>query len=243
MTGCAWNPGPARPGLTGDEIHVWAVELTRPPEPLAVLLSADEQARAARFKFDADRRRFTVSRGTLRQLLARYLPLEPARIQFDVGPQGKPAPAGQPEFHFNLAHSGELALIAVTKNQPVGVDVEQLRPMPDREMIARRFFSKAEFAALQTVPAAEQNRAFFNAWTRKEAFIKALGKGLSHPLDAFDVSLAPGQPVRLLRIAGNPKAAAGWTLAHLEPAPGYIGALAVEYPRPAVRCWAFPSAV
>lgn len=237
MTLCTWNPGPARPVLTGDEIHVWGVDLTQPPEPLAALLSADEQARAARYKIAVVRNHFVVSRGVLRQLLARYLLLEPARIQFDVGAQGKPATAGQPEFHFNLAHSGELALIAVTKNQPVGVDVEQLRPLPDREMIARRFFSPAEFAALQTVAPAKQTRAFFNAWTRKEAFIKALGKGLSHPLDAFDVSLTPGKPARLQRIAGNPKAAAGWTLAHLEPAPGYIGALAVELRSPAVQCW------
>jgi 4'-phosphopantetheinyl transferase len=167
----------------------------------------------------------------LRIILGHYLNLEPDQVRFIYGAQGKPALAsrrGQDSLDLNLSHSQELALFAVTRRRRVGVDLECIRPIAEAEQIAARTFSAQEYQVWRTLPEAAKQEAFFHCWTRKEAYIKAIGDGLSRPLDRFDVSLAPGEPARLLNVAGHPEEATRWSLKELTPAPGYVAALAVE---------------
>ncbi len=233
---------PARPAAPQPgEIHVWAVPLEAPAarvEALAALLAADESARAARLRFPRHRRRFTVGRGALRTLIGRYLDLAPEAVAFRYGPKGKPyldGAAAAAGLELNLSNSGDLAVVAFSRRVEVGVDLERLRPQPEALAIAERFFSPAERGVLRGLEGEERMRAFFRCWTRKEAFLKALGAGITVPLDAFDVSLGPGEAPALARIEGDAARAAGWTLWHLEPAPGYLGAVAL--PRPPGEGW------
>lgn len=236
-----------QPRLDADEVHVWRVALTQSQEisdHLRRCLAPDELARASRFHFDQDRAHFIVGRAALRSILGGYLAIAPERVEFVYGPQGKPAlveaqrDALTNGLEFNLAHSHGLALCALTCGKRVGVDLEQIRPMPDAEQIAERFFSPTELTALRQVTEAGKPDAFFRCWTRKEAFIKADGQGLSMPLDSFDVSLDP-QDARLLRLAGDAAAAARWRLATLRPAPDFVAALAVEGASNTIRLWQF----
>jgi 4'-phosphopantetheinyl transferase len=215
--------------LGPDEVHVWSVDLDRLPEAvLGQPLSANERERGRRFRFERDRRRFVTARGLLRRLLGRYLGLEPSRLRFGYGPRGKPFLAGEDELRFNVSHSGGLALLAFAWDRELGVDVEEEREVEEAEAIARRYFSSWEERELRLLTEVERQAAFFRCWTRKEAFIKATGDGLSRPLDAFDVTLAPGEPARLLRVEGEPEAAFRFWLEDVSPAPGFAGALAVE---------------
>ena len=215
--------------LGPDEVHVWSVDLDRLPEAvLGQPLSANERERGRRFRFERDRRRFVTARGLLRRLLGRYLGLEPSRLRFGYGPRGKPFLAGEDELRFNVSHSGGLALLAFAWDRELGVDVEEEREVEEAEAIARRYFSSWEERELRLLTEVERQAAFFRCWTRKEAFIKATGDGLSRPLDAFDVTLAPGEPARLLRVEGEPEAAGRFWLEDVSPAPGFAGALAVE---------------
>ena len=187
-----------------DEVHVWQATLDRTPSELQSLfdsLAADERARAGRFHFDRDRVRFVVARGVLRAILGRYMNRAPVSLSFRYGSHGKPALAGEADgdaICFNLSHSNGVALYAIARHRAVGVDLERIRfDLPVVE-IAERFFSRREVAALRMLPSEQQHQAFFCCWTRKEAYIKARGEGLSLPLDQFDVSLAPGEPAALL---------------------------------------------
>jgi 4'-phosphopantetheinyl transferase len=141
------------------------------------------------------------------------------------------------DLRFNVSHSEKLALFAFLNGREVGVDLEFLRPMPDGDAVSERFFSSWERAAFREMPEAQKTEAFFRCWTRKEAFINAIGQGLSHPLDRFDVSLAPGESARLLAIDGDSEAANRWLLRELSPAPGYLGALAVDGRGWELICW------
>ena len=214
------------------DVHVWRASLDQTPaivEQLRQLLSADEHIRANRFHFEKDRQHFVVGRGCLRMLLSRYLEIPPGEIQFSYGAQGKPqlANAQLNPFHFNLAHSGTLALYAFTRVGEIGVDLEQIRPEFTGDDIAKRFFSPGEVACLNKLSRDLRHQAFFNCWTRKEAFIKAIGMGLSLSLDQFDVTLGPAEPAELLRTRWNEKEAARWSLKALDVDPGYVAALAV----------------
>lgn len=217
--------------LGEDEIHLWHAWLDQPVErveQLAQTLSADEAARAARFHFERDRRRFIVARGWLRTILGQYLNTAPTDIQFCYGPHGKPCLAGQSlsnHLQFNLAHSDEIVLYALAQNHAIGVDIEHIRPVPDLDQIATRYFSTRERAALRMLPPEQQQEGFFNGWTRKEAYLKALGDGLTRPLDGFDVSLTPGEAARLLDVAHDPKEAARWFMYALMPCTGYVSAV------------------
>ena len=221
------------------EIHLWTIPLDPPPERVAalrLLLTPDEIARADRFHFDHHRRRFTVGRGALRELLAAYLDAAPDDVHFVYGEKGKPfldgpAAAGD-DLRFNLSNSHELALVAVGVGHELGVDLELLRPMPDGPQIAERFFSPSERQDLAGLPPTRRDEGFFNCWTRKEAYLKAMGDGLTVALDRFDVTLTPGQPARFLALDGSAEAAARWSLLALHPAAGYVGALALPDPRP-----------
>jgi len=220
--------------LSDGEVHVWRAFLHE-VEPhlhaLAQTLSADERHKAERFYFERDRKRFVSSHGILRKILGRYLRLEPNRLKFLYGSHGKPTLGGTTDGHslcFNMSHSHDLAIFAFTWGRRIGVDVEYVRPMPDSEEITEHFFSPQENAVFRAVPASRKLETFFNCWTRKEAFLKAVGDGLSRFLDSFDVSLVPGEPARLLCVEGDPLEASRWHLRALAPAHGYVGAFVVE---------------
>ena len=244
----AWQTPPGRLSLAGADVHVWRAWLDPPAdrvEALAVSLSADEWKRADRLAFAHLRRRYVVGRGVLRAILGRYTGAAPARLRFRYAPGGKPALDDQPggaDFRFNISHSNELLLCAVALDREVGVDVEWTgRPLPDAEQIAQSFFSAAERAALRAVPAHLKTVAFFNCWTRKEAYIKARGDGLSLPLDSFDVSLAPGAPVALTGSRRGARDPERWQLRAFEAAPGYCAALVVEGRPGRISFWEFPT--
>ena len=220
--------------LSSDEVHVWQAFLEREEShfnELARTLSENERLKAKRFYFQKDQRRFVVTHGILRNILGRYLNVEPKRLKFSYGRHGKPTLTGVTDGHslcFNMSHSHSLALFAFTWGRKIGVDVEYVRSMPDAEEIADRFFSPRENAVFRTVPAGKKLETFFNCWTRKEAFLKAIGDGLSRSLDSFEVSLFPGEPARLLCVGGDPLEASRWHLRALAPAHGYVGAFVAE---------------
>ncbi len=236
-----WPLPPESLALNDNEVHVWRVGLDVPTaemERLRALLAPDEQARANRLVFEGHRRRTITARGALRVILGRYLGVPPASLRFCYNAYGKPALAGEPGgLRFNVSHSGDLALIAVVWRRAVGVDIECLRADVADEQLARRFFSPLEVASLLSLPERDRQRGFFTCWTRKEAYIKARGKGLSIPLDRFQVSLAPGEPAALLSVQGDDPAR--WGLHELRPGPGYIAALAVEGRHLRVKGWSF----
>lgn len=229
-----WRLSPPDPRLLSQEVHVWRAYLGQPApriHELSRLLSNDERERAERFHFEHDRRRFIVGRGALRILLGRYLRIEPAQLRFRYGLRGKPYLSKEFEgsgLAFNAAHSNELAVYAITSGREVGIDLEYIRPLPDAAQIAARFFSARENMALVSLPASQRLEAFFSCWTRKEAYIKAVGDGLARPLDQFQVSLTPGEPVQLLWVEGRAEETTRWSMEALAPAPGYVGAIAVE---------------
>jgi 4'-phosphopantetheinyl transferase len=239
----AWARAAQPPALGGDELHVWLVPLDPPPAALARLagrLSPDERRRAARFRFERDRRRFQAARGALRELLAGYLDERPERIRFVEGRHGKPelAEAGS-ALRFNVSHSGERALCALSLRRELGVDIEQLRELADAEALARRFFSAAESAELAALPEPQRLAAFFRCWTRKEAYLKAVGAGLLQPLADFDVSLLPELGACDFNLHGRPEETARWSLLALDVGAGYVGALMAERPPWRLVCRAF----
>jgi len=227
-----WQPASHPPSLTTDEVHVWriALEVSNPfLLRLREILADDERRRADRFHFEKDRRHFTAARGVMRILLAEYLALRPEEVRFAYSNYGKPRLAHESNLRFNLTHSHGLALLAVTRGREIGVDVERLREMErDGELLAERFFSPREAAALRSLPARLRREAFFRCWTSKEAYIKAHGMGLSLPLDQFDVSLHPDEPAALLATQHDPPEAQRWSLRNLSPGEGYVATVAVE---------------
>lgn len=230
---CPWPAAPASPVLTRDEVHVWCAALDQSETNYFPLLSPDERARARRFRFERDRQRFVVGRGSLRVILGDYLNSPPEKLQFEYGEHGKPALAAESPSQtlcFNLAHSGDLALYAVTQGRKIGIDLELIHPVPDAQQLAEQFFSLLERAELDALPLDRQLEAFFSGWTRKEAYLKARGDGLAYPLDQFSVSMSPENPARLLKGKDGPQELSRWSLQSLTPAPapGYVAALAVE---------------
>lgn len=219
--------GPAR--LLANEVHIWCAALDLDSanyDCLKKTLAPDERARAARFHFVKDLQRFVASRGVLRDILGRYLHRKPAEIRFSHGSCGKPSlrvDCGTPELRFNLARSQGRELYAIAHGREVGIDVEHIEPDLANLEVAKRFFSRRECSELCALPTYLQLEAFFNCWTRKEAYVKARGEGLLMSLDSFDVSLTPGQPAELSD-GGDGK----WSLFALTPAPGYAAAVAVE---------------
>lgn len=238
-----WTSSPTELTLSNAEIHIWRVSLdltASQVETLQHTLTEDEFGRAERYYFPRDRRHFIAARGALRTILSRYLNAQPGELRFCYSPYGKPTlgrASGDAVIHFNLSHSDGLALYAVARGREVGIDVERVRPIPDAEAIAERFFSVRENSVFRAVPENKKPEAFFTCWTRKEAFIKARGEGLSFPLDQFDVSVIPGEPARLLNIRNHPQECNRWSLHALAPGPGFVGALAVEGREVELSCW------
>ena len=226
-----WTEAPKSVSLEAGTVHVWRVSLDQQDATLERFrrtLEPDELDRAGRFHFEKHRRHFVVARGFLRSVVARYLETQPESLRFAYGTYGKPALASDHVLRFNLSHSHEVALLAVTLDAELGVDVEHIRADFASEDIARRFFSRAEVDVFNALPQDEQVAAFFRCWTRKEAYIKAIGKGLSLALDAFDVTLAPGASPQLLRAEDDD--ASRWLLSDVDVGEGYAGALMVERP-------------
>lgn len=222
------------------DVHVWTVliEAVRSPARLAKLLSPDERARADRFRAESDRRRFMICRGILRSLLSRYLNDAPETLAFRHGPYGKPAlrsAANAPDIRFSVAHCRDRALFAVTLGREVGVDVECVHTDRPTDEIADRFFSPHETAAIRALPAADRRFAFFRLWTRKEAFLKARGHGLSASLRDFAVSAGPD--ARLLWTSPDPLEAARWRLEDMRVGAGHAGAVAAEGTDWILRRW------
>ncbi|HEY0080425.1 MAG TPA: 4'-phosphopantetheinyl transferase superfamily protein [Pyrinomonadaceae bacterium] len=239
-----WQPAPEHLTLETDEVHVWRASLEQKASAVAEfrrLLAEDERRRADRFHFTRDREHFVVARGILRTLLARYLDRRPERLRFIYSAFGKPSleeeAAGAPVLRFNVSHSKDLALYAFTRGREIGVDIEHIRDDVEGEDIAERFFSPAEVGVLRSLPSDARPRAFFDCWTRKEAYIKAHGEGLSLPLDGFDVTLSPNQPAALLATRHDPTQATRWSLRELSPSEGYAAALAVEGDGWQLKCW------
>jgi 4'-phosphopantetheinyl transferase len=227
-----------------DTIDVLFGRIDAAPETVrasTALLSQAERERASRFAFARDRRRFVVARARLRRLIAARLQMRPEDVEITCGAHGKPMlgpGCDGSNLRFNLSHSGDVALFAICEGRDLGVDVERIRPLSDADDIASRFFSRREYAAYRALPPCDKVAGFFNCWTRKEAFLKAIGSGLDYPLDRFDVSLAPGEPARLFRVEDRYGRSCGWTLHALQPATGIAAALVVQRKafEPRIRC-------
>ena len=244
LTTAVWITAPTAPVLDDGEVHVWRASLARPFASLGHLresVSEDELARGSRYVLDRDRRRFLVTRAVLRSILGRYLGMSPAALTFTYGVRGKPALASRAgkDVTFNVSRSHDLAIFAVARSSDVGVDLERIRPVADSDLIAAGSFSPAENAVLRLLPSADRRRAFFACWTRKEAYLKAVGEGLGFPTDRFVVTVHPSEPARLVHVDGDPGAPLRWTLQELAPAAGYLGALAIEEHDPVVRTWSW----
>ena len=223
-----------RMALPEDEVHLWLVDLASVAageKRWEQLLSSDERARAARFHFSKDRQYFTATRALLRTILGSYVDSDPTELVFRYSEKEKPSlnpsPSGS-SVEFNVSHSGALALLAFAKGRALGVDVEQVRENFDHEAIARRFFSEEEQRQLAALAPAGRHRAFFRCWTRKEAYIKAQGTGLSLPLKQFDVSLRPGDLDALLSTRPDSAEAARWSLREVPVGADYVAALCVR---------------
>ncbi len=227
-----WPAAQAVPELPDDEVHVWSADLNASVEQVERLegvLSADEIERAKRFYFERDRIAFTIGRGLLRTILGSYLGIDPTQLDFAYTRHGKPSLAtGGGDIQFNVSHSGKVALLAFVRGRGIGIDVETMRRNLDYLKVAERVFSVEERAALVALPEELQKEAFFRGWTRKEAYIKAHGQGVSLPLDQIVVSIAPGEPAQLLAIKGSFDSAARWRMQELEIGPEYRAAVIVE---------------
>lgn len=238
-----WSPAPIDLVVADREVHVWRAQ--REPsssqvEWLLGILTEDEITRANRFSFERDRQRFVAARVILRSILSRYIVISPGQIRFNYNAYGKPFLA--PEFSsdqlsFNLSHSGSMALYAITRNREIGIDIERIRSEVEHEEITKQFFSANEVAMLGAMPNEKKLEAFYTCWTRKEAYIKARGKGLSLPLNSFDVFFAPRGVTMSLMTEDEPQTHSPWTILDLEPGPGYTGALAVKGTGCRMRYW------
>ncbi|MGC1364043.1 MAG: 4'-phosphopantetheinyl transferase superfamily protein [Silvibacterium sp.] len=224
-------PSASYPIELGDDVHVWAwrtIPTAERDSLLNAILSAEERERADRFRFPEDRQRYLTCHANLRTLLARYAGCEPQGLSFITTEFGKPAlknPAGCELLRFNLSHSQDIGLLAVTRVAAIGADVERIRPI-ERE-VAEAHFSKRELEDLASLDAERWLDGFFNCWTRKEAVLKAEGCGLNTPLDAFDVTLLPGESAVLREARPEARISQSWRLEHLQPAPEVVGAIAV----------------
>jgi 4'-phosphopantetheinyl transferase len=219
-------------GLLSGDVHVWRASLHAPDEAVArlrKLLSEEEVRRAGQFRFERLRRGFVVQRGILREILASYSGQRPEEIEFLVSEYGKPRLAESAGIEFNVSHSGNMVMYALAYRRRVGIDIEWLRPFPDALELARRFFSPEEKTKICAMPETERAKAFLTCWTRKEAYVKARGLGLSMDLSLFCVSVPPDGPA-LLYSDEPPAERQRWMLTDLTPGEAHVGCLAVEGP-------------
>ena len=218
--------------LSHSKVHIWHASLEATAEQLHKshnVLADDELHRAERFHFDLDRKRFMVARALLRRILSIYTKEEPGEHSFAYNAFGKPSLNDAGCLHFSVSHSGTEAIYAISHDRDIGIDIECIRPLMYSDQIVERFFSKVEYEAFHNLPGHLRSRAFFSCWTRKEAYLKALGKGLSHPLDAFSVSFLPGEPALSISTQhSNVNEEPGWTVRDVCVNPGYVAAVVVQ---------------
>ena len=238
-----WCVPPRTLSLSEREVHVWRAsfhQLDALYESFEEVISVDEQAKARRYRFDEHRREYITARGFLRFLLGAYAGQNPQELKFLYNPFGKPSLYninGSHRITFNLSHAHGFVIYGFSINREIGVDIERIRPEAAHDGVAERFFSPNEIHVLRSLPIHAQPQGFFNCWTRKEAYIKARGEGLSIPLNQFDVSLIPGQPAELLESRIDPKDTTKWTLQALPMGTQYAAALAVEGSDWDLKCW------
>lgn len=212
--------------LSTRNVHVWTLRTNASSNVIArfeKVLAPDERSRAAQFHVSRPRESFILTRAVLRHLLGRYLGLHPGNICLHYGMNGKPLLSHKSELMFNVSHSGEIAAIALTQGCDVGIDLEQFRPLPDLKEIAAHSFCNEEATEIDSLPACDRQHAFFSCWTRKEAYVKAIGVGLSTPLSAFRVTVRPNEPAKLLFLDKAKNASESWTLHDLALGPDYVG--------------------
>lgn len=238
----SWQTAPTHPMLLSNEVHVWCADLNvseNTHEMLAKHLNIDEQNRAARFVREQDRSHFIAARGILRDILSRYSYIAPQDIKFNYGVNGKPslsAEQNQGKIYFNLAHSHDLAIYAITYLSQLGVDIEYTKRNIEALDIAERFFSKNEIASMQALPVSEQVAAFYKIWTRKEAFVKAIGVGLSHPLDQFSVNNAL-EKFEIVFHKHDPHIKNDWYIHDIAIFPDYVAALSLAESNVSMLKW------
>lgn len=226
-----WNLAENFSALTQHEVHVWSALLNYAETDLSQfesVLSVDEIVKAKRFHFAKDRIRYTAARGILRTIIGNYLQVDPQAVKFDYNSHGKPFCVNNPELQFNLSHSNKMVLYAFVYNQLVGIDVEYIDEKVKVDAIAKRFFSTHEAEQLQQLSGQQKIRSFFNAWTRKEAFLKALGQGLSYSLKKVEVTMSTDDPAKVLALNDPDQKISDWKLFSLDQIPGYAAALVVK---------------
>lgn len=215
--------------LPGGEIHLWSSTVLQPTtvrQQLYQTLSLDERTRAAQFRFDLHRNAYIVSRGMLRSVLSRYVGIKAENLRFIYGINGKPALRDW-TVYFNVSHSHDIVVIVLAREPKLGVDVEYIRSIPDLENVARQFLSPTECNELFALDPDKRYNGFFNCWTRKEAYVKAIGDGLYAPLDQLQVTFRPGDPAAIIKVPGNEPIASQWSLFDWRPSEQYAGAIAI----------------
>jgi len=240
-----WSPPPDHLHLGKGEVHVWRGIVDIPSAALQVfkdMLSGEERDRAARFRFPRHQHRFIAARGMLRSLLGRYVHLPPRDIEFGFGAQGKPFLKNRisSPLYFNISHSQKIALFAFSSESEVGIDVEGPQPRLDYQGVAQRVLSSQEQQWLQDLPAFGQKSALLTAWARKEAFVKAMGTGLTFPLRDITITILPDQPPRLVHITDPSLNGTHWSIHPLNPRVRYVAALVVAGHPHQIRLWNYP---
>ena len=225
--------------LLENNVHIWSTNLKLSSgqiEELSTILSPDEKERANKFYFERDKNRFIIARGTLRKILSHYLNIEPKKLQFTYSDRGKPYLTNT-AILFNLSHSQDLALYAITKINLIGIDLEYIRPMNDAKNLAKRFFSIREYNLISQLPPQKQQETFFKIWTCKEAYLKAKGDGLGGSLEKVEICLTPEKPVEFFSINGDIEEASHWYLYQFIPQPNYIAAVVVAEKNQKLSFW------
>jgi 4'-phosphopantetheinyl transferase len=220
--------------LKSNEVHIWYCSLNQHESKLSkfsCLISSDEKLRQKQFIFQNDRRNFTITRGVLRTILGTYLNREPSNIIFHYSNRGKPRIQNdnhKPSLFFSVSHSKDFALYALSRNSEIGIDIENIRDLTEMDLIVEHFFSEREKSIYQKLSESKKREAFFLCWTRKEAYLKAIGVGLYQPLSTFEVSIIPGDPVRLVSINNNTLLASNWTTYNLKIHVDYASACVIK---------------
>lgn len=219
--------------LAVNDVHIWYLDLNLyldKLEKFKTILSQEELTKAFKFKFEKHQNRFIITRANLRLILSKYINIKPENIEFIYSEKGKPSLAqnyNNVGIEFNLSHSGELALYAVTKDKKIGIDVEKIRTNCDVESIAKRFFCESEYQFISRLPEKEKEKAFYQLWTGKEAYLKATGEGLGGGLDTIELDLE-SKEIKIAKIKGEEKNVNNWYLYELKMPENYLGSLAVE---------------